>query len=68
MVWFGLVEFYGISTFGGYLLPNPIYTCTLNIYDFLWLVFMANSTASADLALVWFGLVWFYGISTIVGY
>ena len=25
MVWFGLVWFYGISTFVGYLTPNPFY-------------------------------------------
>ena len=53
LVWFGLVWFYGISTIVGYLMPNPIYTYILNIYDF---------------GLVWFGLDWFYGISTIVGY
>ena len=23
LVWFGLVRFYGISTFVGYLMPNP---------------------------------------------
>ena len=28
---FGLVEFYGISTIIGYLLPNPLYTYILNI-------------------------------------
>ena len=31
LVWFGLVGFYGISTFVGYLMPNP-----LNIYDLVW--------------------------------
>ena len=31
LVWF--VWFYGISTFVGYLMPNPLYTYTLNIYD-----------------------------------
>ena len=39
MVW--LVKFYGISTIEDYLMPNPVYTCTLNIYDLLWLGFMA---------------------------
>ena len=29
-----LVEFYGVSTIIGYLIPNPVYTCILNIYDF----------------------------------
>ena len=37
----GLVEFYGISTTGGYLMPNPLYTYRLNIYDLVWLSFMA---------------------------
>ena len=29
----GLIVFYGISTFVGYLIPNPVYTYVLNIYD-----------------------------------
>ena len=29
----GLVGFYGISTIAGYLIPNPLYTYILNIYD-----------------------------------
>ena len=32
-IWFGLVGFYGISTIVGYLMPNPLYTYILNIYD-----------------------------------
>ena len=28
-----LVSLYGISTLAGYLIPNPIYTYILNIYD-----------------------------------
>ena len=31
-IWFGLVGFYSKSTIVGYLMPNPIYTYTLNIY------------------------------------
>ena len=31
MIW--LVGFYGISTIVGYLMPNPLYTYILNIYD-----------------------------------
>ena len=31
LVWFGLVGFYGRSTIVGYLMPNPLYTYTLNI-------------------------------------
>ena len=30
---FGWVGFYGISTIVGYLMPNPLYTYILNIYD-----------------------------------
>ena len=30
LVWFGLVEFYGISTIVGYLMPNPVFTYILN--------------------------------------
>ena len=33
MIWFGWVWSYGISTMVGYLMPNPLYTCILNIYD-----------------------------------
>ena len=29
-----LVKFYGISTVVGYLMPNPVYTYILDIYDF----------------------------------
>ena len=39
--WFGLVGFYGISTIIGYLMPNPVYTYILNIYDLVSLDFMA---------------------------
>ena len=38
---FGLVGFYGISTILGYLMPNPVFTNILNIYDLVWLGFMA---------------------------
>ena len=38
---FSSVRFYGISTIVGYLMPNPLYTFILNIYDFVWLGFMA---------------------------
>ena len=37
----GLVGFYGISTIVGYLKPNPLYIYILNIYDLVWLGFMA---------------------------
>ena len=37
--WF--IGFYGISTIVGYLMLNPLYTYILNIYDLVWLGFMA---------------------------
>ena len=40
-IWFGWVGFYGISTIVGHLMPNPLYTYRLNIYDLVWLGFMA---------------------------
>ena len=40
-MWFGLVGFYGISTIVGYSRSNPIYTYILDIYDLVWLGFMA---------------------------
>ena len=40
-IWFGFVGFYGISITVGYLMPNPLYTYILNIYDLVWLDFMA---------------------------
>ena len=39
--WWWWVGFYGISTIVGYLMPNPVYTYILNIYDSVWLGFMA---------------------------
>ena len=38
---FGLVGFYGISTIVGYLMPNPLHTYILNIYNLIWFGFMA---------------------------
>ena len=32
---------YGISTIVGYLILNPLYSYILNIYDLVWLGFMA---------------------------
>ena len=29
----GRVEFYGISSVGGYLMPTPLYTHILNVFD-----------------------------------
>ena len=40
-IWFGLVGFYGISSIVGYLMPNPLYTYISNIYDLVWLGFIA---------------------------
>ena len=38
---FGLVGFYGISTIVDYSMPNPFYTYISNIYNLVWLGFMA---------------------------
>ena len=38
---FDLVGFYGILTITGYLMPNPLYMYILNIYDLVWLGFIA---------------------------
>ena len=38
---FGLIWFYSISTIVGYLMPNPLHTYILNLYDLVWLGFMA---------------------------
>ena len=76
-IWFGLVGFYGISTIVGYLMPNPFYTYTLDIYDLfgwvLWHInhcrlFNAKSFLYIYIKYIWFGLVGFYGISTIIIY
>ena len=38
---FDLVWFYDISIIVGYLMPNLLYTYILNIFDLVWLGFMA---------------------------
>ena len=42
----GVVGFHGISTLVGYLMPNPVYTYILNIYDLVWLGLMAYQLLS----------------------
>ena len=32
-VWFGLAWFYGISIIVGYLMPSPVYSYILDVYD-----------------------------------
>ena len=41
---FGLAGLYGISTIIGYLMPNPFHTYITDIYDLVWLGFMAYQT------------------------
>ena len=74
---FGLVGFYGISTIVGYLMPNPLYTYILDIYDLVWLGFMAykpfwlfnaKSRLYIYIKYIKFGWVGFYGLTTTVGY
>ena len=63
---FGLVGFYGISTIVGYLMPNPLYTCILNIYDLVWLSFMAYHTLDFFLLQILFIYTYIY-IYNLVG-
>ena len=37
----GLGRVYGISNIEGYLMANPVHTYMLNVYDLVWLGFMA---------------------------
>ena len=74
-IWFGLVGFYGISTIGGYLMLNPVYTYTSNIW-FGWVLwhinycrlFNAKASSYTLVKYIRYGLVGLYGILTIVGY
>ena len=43
---FGLVWFYGISVVVGYLMPKSLYTYILDIWDLVWLGFMAYQPLS----------------------
>ena len=73
---FVLVGLYVISTIVCDLMPNPLYTYILNIYDLVWLGFMVYSThcwlfdaksgSHIYIKYLWFGLVGFYGIPNIV--
>ena len=67
-IWFGLVWFYGISTIVGYFMPNPVYTYISNMYDLVWLGFIAYQpllviscqilfTHIYRICMIWFGLV-----------
>ena len=40
-IWFDFLCFYDISTIIGYLMLSPLYTYILNIYELVWLGFMA---------------------------
>ena len=69
-IWFGLVWSYGISMTVGYLMPNPLYTYILNIYDLVLVWFYGISMTVGYLMpnplytyilniydLVWFGFM-----------
>ena len=63
----------GISTIKGYLMPNPLYTYILNIYDlveFYGISAIVGHLMANPLYIqyILFGSVGFDGISTIVGY
>ena len=49
MIWFGWVWFHGISTIVDYLMPNPLYTYILNIYDLGLVGFYGISTIAGYL-------------------
>ena len=38
---YNLVGFYGVSTIVSFLMPNPVYTYILNLYNLVWLGFIA---------------------------
>ena len=71
---FGLVWFYGIWTIEGYLMPNSLYTCILNIYDLVLFCFMAYQplwVISCQILFIHIYQIYkigFDGISTLVGY
>ena len=79
-IWFGLVEFYDISTMVGYSMLNPVYTyISYIIFDLVWFcwvlsyinhcrLFNDKSFLYIYIKYIWFGLVEFYDISTMVGY
>ena len=68
MIWFDWVWFYSISTIVGYLMPIPLYTYILNVYDLVWFglvlwhinhcrLFNAKSSLYIYIKYIWFGLV-----------
>ena len=70
-----LVEFYGISTLVGYLMPNPLKTYIKYMFWFGWVGFYRRSTivgyflpTPLYIYIYIYDLVGFYGISTLVGY
>ena len=74
-IWNGLVGVYCISTFVGYLMPNPPNIYVLNIYGLvgLWHInhcrsFNVKSSLYTCMKYIWFGLVGFYSFSNIVAY
>ena len=68
------VSFYGLSTIIGYLMPNFLYTYTLNIHGLVWFDFinhckLFNAKFSLFIYIEYiFGLVGFYGLANSVGY
>ena len=36
LVWLGWVWFYSLLSIVGYVMPNPLYTYILDIYDLVW--------------------------------
>ena len=46
--WFGLVEFYGISTIVGYLIPHPLYMYILKCIIWFGLLWFYNISTTVD--------------------
>ena len=70
LYWFGLVEFYGISTKSCFYIYIK-YICFGRVGDYgisTILIYYARSSLYIYIEYIWFGRVGFYGISTIVGY
>ena len=44
-----MIWFYGISTIVGYLMPNPLYTYKLNIYDLIWFYGISAMVGLSDI-------------------
>ena len=58
-IWFGLGGFFGISTIVGYLMPNPLYTCILNIYDLVYKPHFVDTSLNEPEIILLYSVKWF---------